>query len=75
MARVVRQDWQAVNAAGTVLYTFGDRDAGRAWVRDNACRHDGLILERVEIIAHREYRPRVISRARDFAIPPIPQAA
>ena len=71
MARVVRTDFQAVNGTGRVLFTFGDREAGKAWVRDNACRHDGLILERVEIIAHREYRPRSV-RSDPFAIPAYP---
>ena len=66
--RTVRTDYQAVNGNGVVLFTFGDRDAGRAWVRDNACRHDGLILEQVEVIARRVYRPRSI-RPDVFAIP------
>ena len=71
MARVVRVDFQAINGTGRVLFTFGDRESGKAWVRENACRHDGVILERVEIIAHREYRPRTV-RTDPFFVPACP---
>lgn len=73
MSRLIRTDYQAVNANGVVLFTFNDRDAARAWVRDNACRHDGLCLERIEILAHRDYRPRSPHRRPDaFAVPVMP---
>lgn len=67
--RTIRTDFQAVNAVGRVVYTFGDRDSARAWAKDNAHLHDGLHIERVEIVAHREYTPRVVRRRPDFAIP------
>ena len=73
MTRVIRTDYQAVNANGVVLFTFNDRDAARAWVRDNAYRHDGLMLERVEVIAHRDYRPRSVHRRPNaFAVSVMP---
>lgn len=76
MTRTLRTDWQAVNAAGTVLFTFADRDLGRSWVRANAHRHDGLILEEVTVLARRDYRPRLTRPAQrrvdPFAIPAFP---
>lgn len=75
MTRTVRTDWQATNAAGRVLYTFSDRETGRAWVKDNAHRHDGLILEEVTILARRVYRPRTVRRPDPFAIPAYGAAA
>ena len=76
MARVIRTDWQAVNSAGTVLYTFGDPAKGRAWVRANACRHDGLHLQEVQITARRVYRPPSAARRRfDLAISAMPAGA
>lgn len=75
MTRVLRTDFAAVNGAGVTVRTFNDAAFGRAWVRDNAFLHDGLTLEEVQITARRVYRPRTISRARDFAIPAIPAAA
>jgi len=73
--RTLRTDYAAVNAKGVTVYTFSDREQGRAWVRENACRHEGLTLEEVSITARRIYRPRTVSRARDFAIPAIPAGA
>lgn len=64
----IRTDYRAVNKAGTVLYTFGDETTGRRWVRENACRHDGLRLEAVEVFARRVYVPRA-PKADPFAIP------
>lgn len=70
MARLVRTDWQAVNGKGVVLYTFNDVAKGRAWVRDNAALHDGLILEEVSVTARRVYRaPAAAVRRSDFRIP------
>lgn len=69
MTRVVRIDWQAVNSRGVVLFTFSDIARGRAWVRDNAALHDGLVLEEIALVARRVYRPRVVSRTDPFAIP------
>lgn len=70
MGRVVRTDWQAVNGKGVVLYTFNDVAKGRAWVRDNAALHDGLILEEVQLVARRVYRaPSAAARRNDFSIP------
>lgn len=67
--RQIRTDYIAVNARDVTLYTFGDRDTARAWAKDNAHLHDGLRIERVEIVAHREYTPRVARRRPDFSIP------
>lgn len=75
MQRIVRVDYAAVNAKGVTLYTFSDAAKGRAWVRENACLHDGLTLEEVSLTARRIYRPRVVSRARDFRIPTMPAVA
>lgn len=69
MTRTLRIDFAAVNGSGVTVRTFNDAAHGRAWVRDNAFLHDGLTLEEVQITARRVYRPRTISRARDFAIP------
>lgn len=72
MTRVIRTDYQAVNAAGVTLRTFDRQDAARAWVKDNALLHDGLYLEEVTITARRVYRPRA-ARSFDFAIPRMPR--
>lgn len=70
MGRVVRTDWQAVNSKGIVLFTFSDIARGRAWVRDNASLHDGLVLEEVSLVARRVYRPPAAAvRRNDFRIP------
>ncbi|MFN4296760.1 MAG: hypothetical protein ACK4FB_07940 [Brevundimonas sp.] len=66
MTRVLRTDYQAVNAAGVTLRTFDRQDAARAWVKDNAMLHDGLYLEEVTIMARRVYRPRATPTRRDF---------
>lgn len=55
----ISTDWRAVNSAGVVLYSFGDRDSGRKWVRENAYRHDGLRLEKVVVSVQTDYRPRM----------------
>lgn len=75
-----RTDYRAVNARGLVLRTFADRELGRTWVKENACRHDGLVLRAVTVIERSriDYRyraPRRIAPADPFAIPAIPQAA
>lgn len=68
--RIVRQDFQAVNGCGVTLRTFNDPAKGRAWVRENAALHEGLVLEEVALTARRIYRPPSISRRRfDLAIP------
>ena len=73
MNRVLRTDFAAVNAKGVTLYTFSDPAKGRAWVRENACRHDGLHLQEVQITARKVYRPPSASRRRfDLAIPAMP---
>jgi len=70
MSRVVRTDWQAVNSKGVVLYSFNDIARGRAWVRENASLHDGLVLEEVALVARRVYRPPAAAvRRNDFRIP------
>lgn len=70
MPRLIRQDFQAVNSRGIVLFTFNDAAKGRAWVRENAALHDGLVLEQIEIVARRVYRPRgVAARPDPFSIP------
>lgn len=75
MTRTIRTDFAAVNGKGVTVRTFDDERRAKAWVRDNACLHDGLRLERHQITAERIYQPRQISRARDFAIPAMPAAA
>ena len=70
MTRVLRTDYAAVNARGTVLYTFSDPAVGRAWVRANACIHDGLVLEEIALTARRVYRPPSAAvRRHDLTIP------
>lgn len=69
MTRTIRTDYAAVNARGVTLYTFNDLATARAWVRDNAHQHDGLMLEEVALTARRIYRPRPAKRADQFAIP------
>lgn len=70
MTRTIRTDYAAVNGKGVTLYTFSDAAKGRAWVRDNAALHDGLILEEVQLVARRVYRaPRTAARRNDFSIP------
>ena len=70
MGRVVRTDWQAVNAKGAILYTFNDIARARAWVRENAALHDGLVLEEVSLVARRVYRPPAAAvRRNDFRVP------
>jgi hypothetical protein len=53
-------DFEAVNAAGVTVATFGDLDLARRWVRDNAHQHNGLRVECVTTTVRREvlYRPR-----------------
>lgn len=75
MTRLLRTDFAAVNARGVTVRTFDDERRAKAWVRENACLHDGLTLEEVSLTARRIYRPRVVSRARDFAIPTMPAVA
>lgn len=79
MTRVLRTDYAAVNAMGVTLYTFNDIAKGRAWVRDNAALHDGLVLEEISVVARRVYRPpsaavRARRGAPDFVIPPYAEA-
>lgn len=74
MNRVIRTDYQAVNARRVVLYTFSDVAKGRAWVRENAHLHDGLALEEVALTARRVYRPPTARRRDPFAIPAFGQA-
>lgn len=71
MTRTTRIDWIAVNARGVAVRSFSDRASGRAWVKDNALLHDGLVLDRVEYTEarYRDYRPRLMRRADPFAIP------
>lgn len=70
MTRTIRTDYAAVNGKGVTLYTFNDATKGRAWVRENACLHDGLILEEVQLVARRVYRaPSAAVRRNDFRIP------
>lgn len=75
MQRLLRTDFAAVNGKGVTVRTFDDERRAKAWVRDNACLHDGLTLERHDITARRIYRPRVISTARDFSIPAMTASA
>lgn len=58
-------DFQAVNARGVTLATFGDVALARAWVKRNAALHDGLHVEEVTttVTRRRTYVPRVISLA------------
>lgn len=69
MMRTVRTDYQAINAMGRVLYTFGDEASARAWAKDNAHLHDGLQVEELTITARAIYTPRVARRRPDFSIP------
>lgn len=72
MNRTLSTDYRAVNAKGVTLYTFNDEGRGRAWVRDNACLHDGLRLVAVTLTetSRRIYTPRTAKPKRDaFAIP------
>ena len=70
MTRTVRVDFQAVNSRGVVLFTFSDPAVGRAWVRANACIHDGLVLEEIALTARRVYRPPSAAvRRHDLTIP------
>lgn len=76
MHRVIRTDYAARNARGVTLMTFGDIAQGRAWVRDNASLHDGLVLEELTIMARRVYRPRPApARPSPFSIPAMPGEA
>ncbi|MFC0633253.1 hypothetical protein [Brevundimonas balnearis] len=70
----LRTDYAAVNARGVKLYTFSDREAGKAWVRENAYRHDGLHLRRITITEEPIYRPRA-PRPAAFDIPAMPVRA
>jgi hypothetical protein len=60
-----RTDYEAVNARGLTLATFGDADLARAWVRDNASTHPGLRVEEVIVttVRRRLYQPRPQLRA------------
>jgi len=70
MSRTIRTDFQAVNSRRVVLYTFSDPVVGRAWVRENAALHDGLVLEEVSLVARRVYRPPAAAvRRNDFRVP------
>ena len=53
-------DFHAVNRAGVTVHTFGDLNIARKWVRANPHGHEGLHVEAVTTIIHREvvYRPR-----------------
>lgn len=75
MARVLRTDFAAVNGLGVTLCTFNDAAKGRAWVRDNAALHTGLVLEEVSVTARRVYRPPSAAvRRADFRIPAFAEA-
>jgi len=70
MGRVIRTDFAAVNGKGVTLCAFNDAAKGRAWVRDNAALHDGLVLEEIAITARRVYRPPAAAvRRNDFRVP------
>ena len=70
MGRLIRVDFQAVNSRGVVLFTFSDPAVGRAWVRNNAALHDGLVLEEIALTARRVYRPPTAAvRRHDLTIP------
>jgi len=57
----LRIDYQAVNAVGRVLATFGDEDLARRWVREHAPVHEDLHVAQVTttIVSRRIYTPRV----------------
>ena len=43
----VKTTYEAVNAIGTVVHTFSDRDLARAWARKNAPKWPGVKVEEV----------------------------
>ena len=53
--------YEATNARGTILCTFGDLDHARNWVKDRSVVHDGLhVVERIITVELRPvYRPRL----------------
>jgi hypothetical protein len=57
-------NFEAVNARGVTVATFGDLDLARRWVRDHHYEHDGLRVECVTVTTRREvvYRPRGVLR-------------
>lgn len=58
-------DYEAVNARGVTLATFGDADLARAWVRENCATHPGVRVEEVIVttVRRRLYQPRPQLRA------------
>lgn len=67
--RTLRVDYQAVNGLGRVAKTFSDADMAKAWAKDNAHLHDGLVIEEVTITARRIYKPKAVMSRPDFSIP------
>lgn len=64
-----RTDYQAVNAVGTVLRTFGDAGAARKWASANAVTYPGVQIDEVTVTTSRRrvYRPapRVHTQGRE----------
>lgn len=58
---MTRTDFEAVNARGTTLATFGEIALARAWVKRNADIHPGLHVEEVTVTVtrRRAYMPRL----------------
>jgi hypothetical protein len=56
-----RTDFEAVNARGVTIRTFGDLDHARRWVREHAPEHDGLHVDEVttQVSRRRVFRPQI----------------
>ena len=65
-----RTDYQAVNAVGTVLRTFGALKDAQAWAKANAETFPGVQIDEVTVTttSRRVYRPspRVKTMGREY---------
>lgn len=68
------QTFNAVNYRGTIVRSFNDEKAGRAWVKDHTGDHEGLHLRRLRTIEEVVYTPNASRPALSgpFAIPARP---
>lgn len=53
-----RVDFEATNARGVVIRTFGDFAHAKRWVAEHASEHDGLHVVEVTTTRRPAYRPR-----------------